>query len=113
MDDIVLSRIAKPGMMFILTFFSVRYLTGNNTTAVALALIPFALGFIAVMTNLGYAFTALSVVTALIVISLPPAKRDQVETFLAATVGQVVDQATGTKEPDTHKVRADAKKSLN
>ena len=78
MEQLLLERVGKPLVMFIITFFAVKYITGSVGDSLLIALIPLVLGAIGMLTSLGYMLTALSVIFAVVYGLMSPTAKHHV-----------------------------------
>lgn len=98
MEGFVLSRIGKPAIMFVITFFAVRYITGNTSTALALALIPAVLGGINISAGFGYSLAAFSVVAAVVVAVTPQFIKQPITAMAMDAIHQSLPQSAGASQ---------------
>ena len=98
MEGFVLSRIGKPAIMFVITFFAVHYITGNTGTALALALLPAVLGGINISANFGYSLAAFSVVAAVVVAVTPQFIKQPITAMAMDAIHQSLPQSAGASK---------------
>ena len=106
MNGFMVERIGKPVLMFVITYFAVRFLTGSTGDAVLVGLIPLVLGVINIFTNIGYALTAVLVivsvawgVTPMVVKARVNAQVYQATGVALSMTGKPVSSSAGATSP--------------
>lgn len=97
MDNFLVVRIAKPVVMALVAYFSIHYLTGSVFDAAVVALLPLVLGWVGVLTALGYSASALSVVVAVVWAIMPTTERTLVRDQFASLQQSIANGSDAQK----------------
>ena len=96
MTTFLLTRVAWPLVMGLITFVAVRVASHDTAIAFFIALLPTVLGFINVFRVAGYAVTGLAVIYAVYVFVTPAGTRAQIAASASSTVARATSRPNAT-----------------